>query len=142
LGRFIWARPLDQAKGAINAHSMEYVAFAEAGERETGKKGVVLVEAGRPWRYLTAEDLSAVPEQTHGALQKMIQKLDQKEFLDQVNRPPTGNHPRPHDNDKPITSPLDHCWPLFLVSRSSLWISTREEPSFFKSSASPLPMGL
>jgi len=44
----------------------------------------VLVEAGRPWRYLTAEDLSAVPEQTHGALQKMIQKLDQKEFLDQI----------------------------------------------------------
>jgi hypothetical protein len=64
---------------------MEYVAFAEAGERETGKKGVVLVEAGRPWRYLTAKDLSAVPEQTHGALQKMIQKLDErKEFPDQV----------------------------------------------------------
>jgi len=82
--QFIWARPLEQAKGAVNAHSMEYVAFAEAGERETGKKGVVLVEAGRPWRYLTAEDLSAVPEQTHGALQKMIQKLDQKEFLDQI----------------------------------------------------------
>jgi hypothetical protein len=76
MGRFIWARPLDEAKAAINAHTREYLAVALDGERERGTKGgVVLVEAGRPTRYVTAEDLSVLPSAAHTHLRKVMQQL-------------------------------------------------------------------
>jgi hypothetical protein len=66
---------LDKAKAAINAHSSEYLDVALAGEKATGKKGVVLVEAGRPSRFV--EDLSTLPKRAHSTLRKMIKEVDQ-----------------------------------------------------------------
>jgi len=82
--QFIWARPFDKAQEAINAHSREYLKVALDGEKERGKKGVVLVEEGLPSRFVTAEDLSALPKQNHAAVQKLIQQSADKKYAGEI----------------------------------------------------------
>jgi hypothetical protein len=54
------------------------------GEKERGKKGVVLVEEGLPSRFVTAEDLSALPKQSHAAVRKLIQQLADKKYAGEI----------------------------------------------------------
>jgi len=82
--QFIWARPIDEAKAAINAHTREYQAVALDGERERGKGGVVLVEAGRPSRYVTAEDLTALPSAAHPVVRHLMQRLAREKNLGEI----------------------------------------------------------